>query len=646
MKKKIIKITLFLFCLVAVIFFLLPFLETATSHHSALKAAEPQVSSDNPLTAIAKRLAALFGRGEHRSQPLSASSPEQPAGELLAGEYALRFAGGKAGGSETVAQTADSNPETLSDRFGDAVIQTDTGEWVLVRQTAPQGAGPGMHEINVHENPYDRYLRQERARHFQPQTQAQSIPDSKWARFTRPIKRFLGLESPQPVANSPLSLAQMQDRAARLQGASQEAQSGAKTSSFGNIQPPVLDISPLAWAKLTAQQRERASASQFLRMLSGEQSADAAASVRADAAYPNPKNAKEAQEKENYRQRLSEENKALIKTRLLEAMQANAAGQAAVDELEYMMGCGNSSLPSEFCDLEHVGQVPAAASAQEIAQEQLQNRALFLEKTNYVFPGTLPFTVVLGPTNPDTLAELAEKSPEGVKQAAKIYQFLYAQRGCDTRPCFWVANNPQLDPQLTDAVSMANGVLKKDPLGVYPKQEEAYIAHELTQYDENTDPTTLEQVREEAHKQFTEHAVHYVPYLEEEMKQVQDNVMATQQNPFTATENEDAPPLIFVANAHDAPEVARVVGSPLILYHRGSLSESKSPSHAGQEFTLSIGANVKEGKDAADAITAQAGQESLQTHVRQQGNKGLKDLMNLPAQSGSRAGKPHAKSGK
>ena len=81
---------------------------------------------------------------------------------------------------------------------------------MLIRQTAPEAAQRGMHDINSSDTAYDRFVRLERsAKYAVPNANAaEQIPSSKWARLFKPINKLLGLgETEIPAAvSSPAGL--------------------------------------------------------------------------------------------------------------------------------------------------------------------------------------------------------------------------------------------------------------------------------------------------------------------------------------------------------------------------------------------------------------------------------------------------------
>ena len=183
MKKTLIKIGFVVLCIGIIIFLLLPFLETTAPKTSDLKTGQAQVVTENPLNVISKRLASLFRKEKNKKTlPGQANTHADPS---TAQNYVPNYiasnpqaAANSAAAGESSSKALDMSPKDYPFDYENAAFQTDDGEWVLVQQTAPQHSAPGMHEVNVHDNPYDRYVRQERAKNFGPQAPKQETASS------------------------------------------------------------------------------------------------------------------------------------------------------------------------------------------------------------------------------------------------------------------------------------------------------------------------------------------------------------------------------------------------------------------------------------------------------------------------------------
>ncbi len=655
-------------CIGLIIFLLLPFLETQPPATTALQTATPQVSTANPLAAIAKRLFSLLPKKAERTRTFTAKNTFPNTAQEFFPNGENRFASQPGVLPVTtpnaLAGTAQPAPEPTALDFGNATFQTDQGEWVLIRQTTPQHSDPGMHEVNVHENPYDRYVRQERANRFGPHAQQSQIPDSKWARFTRPIKEFFGIESASPVS-APLMAVRSDNGGLPYNGSSSArlTDRGQTVSGLGRVRVPFPDITPQQWAAMSPQEqqqvREHHALTQFADLLTGDSVAEEAAAISANAKYPNPQNEAEQQEKENYKRRLTEENKQKIREGLLQAMQAQAAASQPVDEVGNMLNCINSSLPSAGCSSEVDPETghplpPAPLSEDEIAAGQIKNAADFRAQTGFVLPQDLPITVVFGPTDPQTLAQLAHQpndNPE-VKRAAEILDFLYQAQDCANQDCFGVTNSPQRDQQMAQVMELNTAKLKEDPLGVYPPFEPKFVDYkvaqmqeqlEQSQADDETKQKMLDYAREDAKKQFHENAPHLVFYQGKQVGQMQRNSFAALDRNNPQADSSKAT-IIFVGNGNAAPQVAQYTG-PYIVYHQDTLSNAQGVVEAGQQVNHSFSSTVNTAKEVSNEVLGQAAQGSAQTAVQGinriigQNNTQNKGLPGLLDAFGNRSGK-------
>ncbi len=641
MKLKIAKTVFFVGCVAAFIFLLLPFLETTPPPEPAQLKAQPQVATDNPLTALAQRFASLFGRRSERrtragNVPAQSARTTQEAAELYTPMLAAsgrQAAGAVAQSAQPVAGVVEL-PAAKKLDFGDASIQTDNGEWVLVRQTAPAGSRPGMHEVNAHDNPYDRFIRQERAQHFQPQKRVREIPDSKWARFIRPIKQFFGLDQETPVSSAGL-LASRPGAGARSTQAADGLSYKTPKPGIGPARLGLPDISARQWMEMSIPQRERYSVAQFNELITGTRAAEEAAEMMAEAKYPDAHTKKQKEDKERYKQEMFARNKQAIKQNILQQMDQLAQGKEPVDDLSNMMGCHNASLPAaaDLCDPDHAGEPAPATPQEEIKIEQQKNAATFFERTKYYFPKDLPITPVLGPTDPETLANSSDLSVPVIQKTLEVYDSLHKQQHCDTNTCYLVPNSTQMDPQLTDAITMTNGKLKPDPENLYPTFKDEFVRSKAEQFvkqqQEKGAQVTKEQLRQlrkEAAQQYDNNAPHYIPYTAEQLKAVQTKSLAAvdYKAPTGNLQNVTA---LFVMDPALVSQVARDVDSVAIGYNLTPLPDAITPSPASEQFTGSIAQDVENAKAAKNDIIRQASQQYMHTKIHQS--------MNMPVAGGT-----------
>ena len=639
MKKTLFKLGFIVLCVGLIIFLLLPFLETTPPASSTLNAGKPQIVSSNPLNAIAKRLASLFSRPKERARRSLRQRDNSPTNTISSTRYAAlpTQAGQTPRSTEFPADAPTQNIQVPATQqpfdYPDASFQTDNGEWVLIRQTAPQSSSPGMHEVNVHDNPYDRYIRQERTRHFGPQAAKEEIPTSKWARLTRPVMHFLGIDEPKPVQPAPIRIQQEGEKLASLGAARDKLGNvnASKGSSLPRMRMELPNITPQQWAALTEPEREqlkeRQAARDFSQLISGEYMARQAAEVMANAQYPFPKNEQELKEKEEYTQRLTEENKQRIKEGLMANIEKDASQAKPVDMLNSMTGCKDASLPSSgnACTADDTFTPKTPAQLLDVVSNQ--NAANFLEKTNFVLPEGLPFTVVLGPTDPSTFEQM-QQNPMTAPQG-EIYKFLAQQKQCDSKTCFWVPNSNQPDPNLKDAIStVGKAKLYADPFNTYDSYQEAFVNYKVQQLAaKNASPEQIQQIKKLAQEQWEKHRTNWTPYAEEDiMKLNQDNAESLRAPLDKPTGKTPIFPL--VADANTAVEVSQIIG-PNFVYNKHPF-QINSPIEAGTWFTNSIADEVNDAKQTAQTFA--------QDQYKQAVHMNLSSLYNQAATQSNQSG--------
>ena len=625
MKKTLFKLGFILLCVGLIVFLLLPFLETTAPTTSALNAGTSQIATENPLNAVAKKLAALFGRKEKKKvlSPASTTPNDTAAAPLLAQDLSSKnvqtqMAAIASHTNQGATRTIDLPATNYQDGYEGASFQTDDGEWVLIQQTAPEHSAPGMHEVNVHENPYDRYIRQERARHFAPQTARQEIPDSKWARFTRPIKAFLGLDTPTPVAPTQPHVYHENDKIAASTRSRNTLASNTAVSSdaaYERIRSMFPTLSFQQWQSMTPEERaqfqETQAAHHFTSLLSGDRAARESAEIVADTIILLPRNEKEQQEKEKLIEKLTQENKQRIKEGVMASIEQNALGQEPVDTLAYMIGsCSDASLPNDpgECKLTP----PSTSSAEEVASYQRINEHNFYEQTKFFFPKGLPLTFVMGSTDPMNFERMLE-SPR-TQPVGEIYQFMYDTQKCDSQNCYWVANSNQPDPRLMDAVTMTNATFKPDPKNTYPTYEESFVQYKLAQLPAEATPQERKQAEQKAREQFAHNNPNFVPYTEEQIISMhRDMLAAADPNNPQADLNQLTVP--FISDASVAVQFSKLVDSPIFAYSQHDILGFSQPGDASQHFSQSMADNVLAAQREIQEVQKEAVQQGLKSSL-------------------------------
>jgi len=648
MKKILLKMGFIIFCMGVIIFLLLPFLETTAPVNATLKTGQAQIVTDNPLNVISKRLASLFKRKE-KVQKIAPEQNDSTATLALAASYTPTTSA-KGQMSAIAPKTAENSPSKtieISSKnypfdYENASFQTDNGEWVLVQQTAPQHSAPGMHEVNVHDNPYDRYVRQERAKNFGPQAPKQEIPDSKWARVITPIQKFFGLNAPYPVSSASTRVHRDDDKALSLGTARDKLGTSSvnKSSGYERIRLPLPDISPKEWALMTPQARQayqaHKAARDFADLLSGDHAAREAAEIIADLKFPNPQTEQEKKAKEYLIARLTAENKDKIREKVLAGIEENAAAwDPTLDELGFTTDC-NSSFPSinSACFLG----VVQHEEAKKIQQAQKNNAQIFFEKTKFILPEGLSFTPVLGPTTPENFKQMVEDNPH-MKTTGEIYAVMYEQKQCDSQRCFWLPNSKPSDYVLTDTfTTVGNSKIVPDPFNTYDTYKDAWINKKLKEIEEAQKnapekPISIrpEQIKPQLEKQYDKQRPNWVPYTDEDLRQINDINKDILTTPIENIGDKEPPTFLVLSNPGMAYDMAETLESPVgfVYSNPDPLSQSTDAIEGGESLTVSLANNLNAVKDATTEVTQQAIQEGVINATISQSNQTGGGFFNL-----------------
>lgn len=525
MKKTAGKIILFVLCLALVVFLLLPFLQSTAAKPAdgmTAQTATPQIFTSNPLTELVNRIARFFSGRKKQPAPqtLTARQADEQFGTPV-DEQEL-YADARAAVNAISTEAAPQSGGTSTTSFGDATLQTEEGEWVLIRQTAPEESMRGMHEINTQDNPYDIYVRQERAARFNPAVQtaaAPAVPDSKWARLMNPIKRFFGFSAPQQVASAPV--AGNGEEGFQLASSEKMGSNAGKTVSSSRRGGGV-DI-PEIGASLPEQTPQEADSQStpLLSYLDPDAMLNEVADSLADAKYPNPQTPQDKKEKEAYRQQRMAEAREYFLSRSQERLNRLAGGQEPQDELKKMLeySCANKAprpVKSSVCLEDNPNTRPA--SKQQIDEMKAQNAQVFFQKTNLMMPPA-PITPVIGRATGLPKEDLDESilSPEYIK-TVEIYEFMMQNEDCASQPCYWVANANQSTTELSDSVEAAGAVFKGDPLDKYSQVEKDFAQYKLEQLP----ASASEQEKADAQSQAEQFAPAYILYTTDDLKSIQE----------------------------------------------------------------------------------------------------------------------------
>ena len=560
MKKTIWKILLFIVCLAAIVFLLLPFLETtpAPQNTAAAPKATPQIFTSNPLTELVNRIARFFGKRQQQAPQNAPALTAQQANEQFGtpqGEEV--YADARAAQNYISTEQTPSSTPQRKNSFENAAFQDEEGEWVLIRQKTPELGTPGMHEINTKDNAYDSYVRQERAARFTPVAQVKKkkeVPDSKFARFFNPIKRFFGFGNAKE--NLP-DTARWQEQDAAMLASSQgigrsRNTTGSRFARGGNVNMAGIN------GDLPTETSASDSQTPLLSYLDPEQTVDDVSSFLADSRYPNPRTNEEQQEKEKYREQRREQAMNYFNERIEERLNRLAAGQEPQDELKKMLqlACSNSAMrPVKMSVCGYPA--PAPATQDEIQAAKEENQALFSEKIKTQMPPTAVMPII-GKATEIPPALVSDKSSESYLRTMEIYNFMFNNSDCASRPCYWVANGIQTNTELQDATAgAANATLKGDPLGKYSTIQQQFIEYKQSQSQgQPQDPQTLQ-------KQTEDFAPAYILYTVDELKQLQARNKQAMIN-----QDHSAGIALYALSAPIAKQLTQDLQSPTFFYGR------------------------------------------------------------------------------
>lgn len=631
MKKTIGKIILFLVCIAVIVFLLLPFLETpapAPANAQAAAAAQkatPQIFTSNPLTALVQRMARLLRRNNAQQKAQiaqkdgdnKATQPEQLAdarAALKKGSANQETAGGVA------------TPGRYD--YGNASMQTADGDWVLIRQTAPEGMEPGMHEINTQENAYDRYVRQERAARFTPAANSASkeeqLPDSKLARLFKPITKFFGFNDAKQTASNP-DIWQDESEAALLASSDKIARGngGKYAPGFSRAQMTDFEGPASGAASGPAPQPTQNDMVRAISFLMPDEALAKLADDTADALYPNPKTPDEKEQKAQFIKDFYAKHKDEIIAQVNDLIAADAEGKQPVDQVANILGNGscndNSPAPAAVqtsCDPDPSPQ----KTAQQVAEARAQNAQNFYQETGFAMP-PLPVTFVAGQVNAEagaypTTPSDNQQDQSLQEQTKEIYAFMVKNNQCGEGNCFWVANSVQNTQDLTNIVQAANLTFKGDPLGKYNQIKQQFIQEKIQEMGANADEREIKALQEQVQRA----APPYIVYSDKDLVQVQEK----NRQASSEAVNKGLPPkdlnVMYVTSAADGQAVSRALGAsdlpPYFGYNtNGDILEKGSVAAASSELTGDFIRAVKFGKGVLQQMSKETSQEILEPAV-------------------------------
>lgn len=535
--KKTIGKTFLIICICALLLFLLlPFLETQETAGGPGKKASPQIFTSNPLTELVNRIASIFQSKQKRlakARGKIQTSPED-LNELYADvppEIATRYA---AESSEEGASSQTTLLRPSNFDYGDAALQNDDGDWVLVRQTAPQANAKGIYEINTTDTAYDRYVRQERAARFTPGLDAPARPaDSALARLLAPIKNLLGKKPASETVQTNLSARPV----ASSQGLG--GNQGKTPSSTRTAAAPAMPSYTVASLPRTGARTPAASTgTETATVYSGGDLFNPMLAITRTSEWIINNQDEDAtdEEKKNNQQKLAaiiSRTKENLSNRLTRQVREEAGNAPAPDWLPTTIGCKGESDSFYAEDLTLCGTIPSISqdasawmSAEEQEKQNQQGRQKLVEKLN--LPAGHPalpevnVMVVLGKTKnmrPPDMEDDTEDTPEQ-KQAkeaiSRIYELMLEKQNCANEECYWIPNQLQQYPNVRETVISAGLNSVEDPLNLYsqwiPELEKRLL--DDTQDDESGERFIIMQ------EALSKNAPAYIPITRAQMEEL------------------------------------------------------------------------------------------------------------------------------
>lgn len=603
--KKTAKIILTVCCAVLILFLLLPFLETQAPQQpgqTPAAKAEPQIFTSNPLTDLVKRIARFFGaRGSDSSQPkaqiLTAAQADAAFGTPQDGPLYAAANGSEIQTQETPAALAGGTS------YANAYLQNDEGEWVLIRQTAPEGGTRGMHEVNVKDNAYDRYVHEERQARFTPVMRTpksnKEVPDSALARLFNPIKHFFGFGT-TPAASGSLQADLSTDAAGRL--ASADGLGKNKEKQARSL--PRAQAGGWNWAGInpvsSAEPGSAEAALEFLKLINPREEVEDVARWLADIKYPNANDPDQQAQKENFQKNRTAEGNQQVILELQEKMVRKAAGKEQTNLLQNMFDCKGktSSVARDSCsaspDSQEEKENPAA-----IKDQSLQ---YFTEKTGLPLPPA-GISVILHRTDLKLPGNNWVADDPATQQTLEWYKF--QQKNCGN--CYWVATGAENAPDLQQTIEAAGLQLKGDPLNRYDSQLQAYLEN-LRQKGEKTEEE-IQQIGE----QLQENKAPFTAYTEQDLRTLYQNT----RDLFSKRARPEQGSVPFFTHVENANQFYQNSGGQYpLLYGQGSATNGNIPlKERAEKLTDEIADYVLEVREARQNVERDAIQEGTAAQV-------------------------------
>ena len=484
--KNVGKFIILMLCFAILFFLLLPFLEDSSAvSEMRNKKASPQIFTSNPLTDLVQKIYSLLSPREKTDRtvaaPIYASAGQGETFPVESTAPQIRYAAEYTESlPEEKAESGSSSgayfPESYD--YGNAEFINEEGEWVLVRQTAPDAAQRGMHDINTSDTPYDRLIRLERtSRYITPAPET----ESKWARIFRPIKNLFGLDhsvTERQTVAPPSSF-----HLASVSGSS--AQEGTRKPTERFAHRPGLDIP--AVRMMPGNRHGMPAAPAGWNILDALDPAEALQNLKdavIDWYQPETRGQELSPADKNRRQEalkiIAEKHIQFRQERLAQIQQDAAEQEPAILEDTFLCyGTASASYHSSdptSCALPPSPEEQEQQKQKEMAEAQKQGTISLntLTQTLGFVPPPLNVVVVLGKEKADIQLQGYESPQEALTK--EFYNFMSASN-CPDGQCYWVAANN--DAQAL--VAAMGGELYTDPLKITPDSLQAFKEAKLQQ---------------------------------------------------------------------------------------------------------------------------------------------------------------------
>jgi len=645
------------------LFLMLPFLDKTPSATTQTVAEEkdatatPQIFTSNPLTNIVERIAHFFNGKKSSSLKRKSLADELAAGMAKAGETAgeenalmasakrndINYLSSKTSAISDVQQYSE---EDADHAFSDAMMMDEDGDWIFVRQRAPEGTATGMHEVNAHDNAYDAYVKQQRNAKWSPSTAdklAQEVPDYSFAQkyFVNPIKNLFGRKDSTPtkghsmggssVGNSadissssdglggkigkqkPTTLAQFRD----IEDAFDSLHPGQRPSANRDLSSDAPSSAQEFWAQL----------------LNPSTAAERAGKEAADIIMPAPASPEEQAEKEKIAKTKAEQYNELWRQRFEQMLDA----AEPLDPNEFkdtLLGChGPDTLKhsAEICDGSH-SEDQAIANAIRENKDALRREFGLPENMD---PPTLQWTPIYGSVQqiPDFEVEVINSEGQYVSQmlssvdyieqiqqggnedvlAQKIaydkYQEQIKDMSCgQNQNCYLVVNKSNANGELdgvSKAIVLTGQIPVADPINKNPRVQD------------KTNKALLEKFKAQLKKK-------NIPEQEQQQLLQQFTDKLTQTNTpyiiYTDDELENSGNLYFQNIIDSQTQVERLRANPswkIISYGQTSINDGIRPPNASANSAVGTGSaqnQVFNGKNTTDIDRSRAFNNDLIRH--------------------------------